>query len=389
MYNSNFIDLFSGCGGFSLGLLSAGWQGDFAIEKNKDAFNTYNHNLINEKNFNWPKWLEITNHDIENVMKHNTDRLSKLKIDLIVGGPPCQGFSTAGKRNANDPRNNLTNFYLQFIDIIKPNCIILENVKGITMNFDNSENTNYAKEIIKKLSINYDLFYQIINMSYFGIPQNRKRFILVGIKKKIQYKGNFFEEFFEWGAKSNHIIDAKSAISDFEIFKSGMVKCKENDNYFAIKYGEIQSEYQNIQRASAPSVPFDTRLANHKDLTIEKFKKIIDYCHENNFFNKSIPAEFKKSLKIQKQVVRVLNPNEPSPTITGAPEDLLHYSEPRVLTVRENARLQGFPDWYSFKGAYTTGGKRRQFEVPRYTQIANAVPPIFAEKLGRFLLEIL
>jgi DNA (cytosine-5)-methyltransferase 1 len=85
---------------------------------------------------------------------------------------------------------------------------------------------------------------------------------------------------------------------------------------------------------------------------------------------------------------RVLDPDKPAPTITSMPDDLLHYAEPRTLTVRENARLQTFPDWFAFQGKYTTGGDRRAREVPRFTQVANAVPPLLAELWGEVLLDI-
>lgn len=85
----------------------------------------------------------------------------------------------------------------------------------------------------------------------------------------------------------------------------------------------------------------------------------------------------------------MLDPNSQSPTITSIPDELVHYCEPRILTVREHARIQSFPDWYEFKGKYTSGGKRRKNEVPRYTQVGNAVPPLFAEQIGRAIKEVL
>jgi len=110
-----YIDLFAGCGGLSLGLHNSGlWKGIFAIEKSKDAFLTLEHNLIHKKNhFEWPNWLQQTNHDINFVLKKHKNELNQLKgkVDLVVGGPPCQGFSTAGKREESDKRNTLINSY--------------------------------------------------------------------------------------------------------------------------------------------------------------------------------------------------------------------------------------------------------------------------------------
>src|SRR5688572_23593519 len=113
--NLNYIDLFAGCGGISLGLHNAGWHGLFAIERSKDAFTTLEHNLINKKkHFEWVDWLAQTNHDINDVLKTKEKELRSLegKVKLVVGGPPCQGFSFAGKRNETDERNSLVHSYL-------------------------------------------------------------------------------------------------------------------------------------------------------------------------------------------------------------------------------------------------------------------------------------
>jgi len=105
-----YIDLFSGCGGFSLGLGNAGWTGLFAIEKDAMAFETFKHNLIDGKyaHFDWPEWLPQKHTTIQTLLRNNSERLKKLRgeVDLIAGGPPCQGFSMAGQRNHKDPRNN-------------------------------------------------------------------------------------------------------------------------------------------------------------------------------------------------------------------------------------------------------------------------------------------
>ena len=105
--------------------------------------------------------------------------------------------------------------------------------------------------------------------------------------------------------------------------------------------------------------------------------------------NTSISTEVRARFGLKKRALRVLDPDRPSPTITSMPDDLIHYSEPRTLTVRENARLQSFPDWYSFQGKYTTGGHLRKKEVPRFTQVANAVPPLVARAIGEMLLALM
>ena len=133
-----YIDLFAGCGGLSLGLHNAGWKGIFAIEKNSDAFKTLKYNLIdNKKHFDWPKWLPQESIEIDKAVELYKDKFLKLrgKVDLVAGGPPCQGFSMAGRRNESDQRNNLITSYIDFIKVIHPKILFFENVKGFTMEF--------------------------------------------------------------------------------------------------------------------------------------------------------------------------------------------------------------------------------------------------------------
>ena len=123
-----YIDLFSGCGGLSLGLQKSGCRGLFAIEKNHEAFLTLKHNLIDKhSHFDWPSWLAKKNHDIDDVISQYPSELQSLcgTIDLVAGGPPCQGFSMAGRRNEKDNRNKLISSYIEFISLVQPKNNIL------------------------------------------------------------------------------------------------------------------------------------------------------------------------------------------------------------------------------------------------------------------------
>ena len=130
----------------------------------------------------------------------------------------------------------------------------------------------------------------------------------------------------------------------------------------------------------------DTRLAKHWPHIVERFTKIIAECKAEGRLGVQLNREMRERHGINKMATRVLDPAKVAPTITSMPDDLLHYSEPRTLTVRENARLQTFPDWFAFQGKYATGGERRAKEVPRFTQVANAVPPLIAEMWGEVLM---
>ena len=185
----NYIDLFAGCGGLSLGLYNAGWHGLFAVEKNTDAFLTLENNLIKKKaHYAWPQWLEKSSLDIYEVIKKHSEQLRQLQghVDLVVGGPPCQGFSMAGSRKANDARNQLFMAYLEFIQLVKPNTLVFENVHGFTVAFPDDEGKKgdaYSKKITDALKEQgYQALGKLIDMSEYGVPQRRKRYILVASK---------------------------------------------------------------------------------------------------------------------------------------------------------------------------------------------------------------
>jgi DNA (cytosine-5)-methyltransferase 1 len=383
----NYIDIFAGCGGLSLGLHNAGWRGLFAIEKNPMAFATLKHNLIDNKHhFDWPKWLPLCPHDINEVLENfQADlRLLEGKVDLVAGGPPCQGFSFAGRRDEQDHRNQLVNSYARFVSLVKPRFIFFENVRGFTSKFvkRSSEGKVYSEEVISKLeSLGYSVEPNIIDFSNYGIPQTRKRFILVGV---LAGDAKSFIETLDKGKNSflkekglPHIVTAKEAISDLER-RHGEVKSPDSKNFMAGVYGKIETPYQKLLRGSYPSpIPDSHRFVNHKNTTIEKFK-----CYMTFPRNRNLSSASKRSLNIKKNCITPLAPDQPCPTLTTLPDDYIHYSEPRVLTVREFARLQSFNDWFEFCDKYTTGGTLRVQEVPRYTQVGNAIPPMFVEQVG-------
>ena len=401
----SFIDVFAGCGGLSLGLMQAGWKGLFAVERNEDAFSTLKNNLIdtqNELNFDWPEWLPKTTHDITTFVEKHAISLSALQnnVDMMVGGPPCQGFSTAGRRDPNDPRNQLTKSYLNLVKHIRPKIVLIENVRGITANFDDETSPdgklNYAKWIIEALSKEYDVKSELLDTSLFGVPQSRKRFFIIGYRKDLLDADETFAPFqlIERSRKAfleSKMIKApvvsKQALSDLEVAKMGLIESPDSKGYKAIKHAQPKTAYQKLMKAGHKGPVPDTRLARHKAHIVERFQEIIDICHAEGRLNKTISQELKEHYGLKKRVIRVLDPKSPAPTITSMPDDLIHYSEPRALTVRENARLQSFPDWYAFRGRYTTGGERRKIDVPRFTQVANAVPPLAAEAIGGALLK--
>ena len=400
MEKLKYIDLFAGCGGLSLGLHNSGcWKGLFAIEKNADAFETLEYNLIKKKkHFDWPNWLDQKNQDINQVIDNHTKHLISLKgkVDLVAGGPPCQGFSMAGRRIENDSRNDLINSYIKFIDLVRPKIIFFENVRGFTIGFKNNSKKGqaYSVHVVDQLEkLGYSVKGQLIDFSKYGIPQKRTRFILVGIQKdlitqnsKID-KETFFEKLEE--NKNDFLINKKlevnptleDAISDL-LQANGTVE-SETPNFKSGVYGKKDSKYQiHLRKYKKSKAKVNShRFAKHTETVKNRFQIAI-----NEELNS---AEYKERFKLKKSSTKILKKDKPTPTITTLPDDYIHYCEPRIMTVREYARIQSFPDTFHFKGKYTTGGKRRTQEVPRYSQIGNAIPPLFSEQSGLILNKLI
>lgn len=386
---ANYIDLFAGCGGLSLGLKNAGWNGIFAIEKNKDAFETLKFNLLtNSSHFNWPDWLPKTNHDIYDVLENYEEQLKQLQgtVDLVAGGPPCQGFSLAGKRIESDKRNNLVHAYIEFVKLVKPKMVFFENVHGFTIPFEN-DRVPFSVIVKENLEeIGYNVKSQVVDVSKMGVPQKRKRFILVGsLDNNVD---NFFTDLHNY---SKSFLENKGlmvevpideAISDL-LKENGVYKTKEFKRFDFGKYGKHTSAYEKYMSQNGGENPDSHRFANHKKETIELFKCL------QSLSDRVLRMTPKKdeSKRLKKRSVTVLKSGSICGTITSIPDDYIHYLEPRIMTVREMARIQSFPDSYKFFGKYTTGGQERKKDVPRYTQIANAVPPLFAEQVGIVIKE--
>ncbi len=402
--SKTFIDLFAGCGGLSLGLKKAGWRGVFAIEKSPDAFETLKHNLGSGKpdGFKWPEWLPQQAMTTSELIDTYQDKLRQLRgrVAMIAGGPPCQGFSFAGRRKSDDPRNELKKEYVSIVDLVRPKFLLFENVKGFSARFKDSEEKLHSDQVIEALEElewgGYHVFTQIVNAAAFGVPQLRARFILIAVRRDLfdaplsPFDGLdcFAAQFREKRKLNGHEISVKEAISDLEVSACGKIPSSETPDFHEINYRPdfATTTYQQLMRQGvSKGTPLNSvRLARHREGTLVRFTEILRDCPKGI----SLPREFREKYGLKKQCFTPLHPDKISKTITTLPDDLLHYAEPRILTVRETARLQSFPDSFEFKGKYTTGGSRRKEECPRYTQVGNAVPPLMAEALGQRIFEI-
>lgn len=415
-----FVDLFSGCGGLSLGLSQAGWIGRFALERATDAFETFKENFLGAGalfSFDWPIWLEQRAHSIEEVLDLHKHRLTQMKeeVDLVAGGPPCQGFSFAGRRLAKDPRNQLAQRYVDFVDCVKPKCLVLENVPGMNIAHKygrgKSRQTYYEKLMGALRDVGYVVSGRVLDAADFGVPQRRARIIAIGVRSDIVRQlacvskcnpidvlDGVFDAIKESGERQLAIhgmggyVTVREAISDLEVGPAKLKNTEEHEGtarrsgYRQVKYRGPRTPYQlEMSSGLAPLKMDSMRLACHRRHVEERFRKILETCPRGV----NLTPELRARLGILKHRTVPLHPDKPAPTLTTLPDDILHYLDPRILTVREYARIQSFPDWFRFKGKYTTGGALRRHECPRYTQVGNAVPPLLGRAIGAGLMATL
>lgn len=396
--NLRYIDLFAGCGGLSLGLHNAGYKGIFAVEKSEDAFATLQHNLIDKRNhFDWPEWLALSEWDIDALLKRKASSLRTLKgkVDLLAGGPPCQGFSMAGQRVAADARNALVHSYLSFVRLVVPRVILFENVYGFTVRHTTGNDDNqeaYSDVVVQALrKLGYaDAHGRMIDMSEYGVPQRRQRFIVIatreGLSGKIFQALESHRKTFLASKGLRAQTTVRMALSDLE-HRHGAVASPDSGGYDAGITSGPKNNFQRLLRISGLRryQPDSHRFVKHT----AQVRAVFAGMQRKAPRNKRLIGDLRIPFGIKKRSIILLAPDKPSLTITTIPDDFVHYSEPRVMTVRECARLQTFPDWFEFRGPYTTGGHKRRSKSPRYTQVGNAVPPLFAEQLGLAIKEAL
>ncbi len=268
------------------------------------------------------------------------------------------------------------------------------------MKFRNNhqKGVKYSQIVTEKLTEEgYNVYGKLVNFGDYGIPQKRTRFILVGIRNdltnsSIEKAKSFFQLIennkFSFLAKKELSIKPtiQEALSDL-IQKDDTFETPDRKGFKSSGYGQMDSNYQRFIRKENE----DVKIPNSHSFT-KHSQKVIDrlsYVQSVSIECKNISDDLKREIGLSTQVLIPLQPKEQSPTVTSHPDDMIHYSQPRILTVRECARLQSFPDWFHFKGKYTTGGKLRKFEVPRYTQVGNAIPPLFSEQAGLILKELI
>jgi DNA (cytosine-5)-methyltransferase 1 len=403
----NYIDLFAGCGGLSLGLHHAGWHGLFAIEKDSMAFETLEKNLCTSGSpyphfTHWPEWLPKTNHNISDLLD-NTSIVRKLKslrgkVSLVVGGPPCQGFSLGGARQVHDERNQLVYKHLDFVSLVLPDYVIIENVEGIARAFK-SDSDIAAKSvlymILKKLDkMEYNAGYFIARALDAGVPQDRRRVIIIGVKKKINSvvnPGIALEQFYKFSGlklreKYKLPIDRPITIGEAldDLAGDDFVDCPDSPKFQSARYLKANSKYQELMRKGikSGSIPNSHRFSKHGHKVLSLYENCLEKLEPGRVSRKFL---LENKTKTQKKFL--LGRDIHASTVTTHPDEHIHFKYPRNISLREMARLQSFPDDFFFYGRYTLNGERRKLDVSRCAQIGNAVPPFLGEALGNALNE--
>lgn len=358
------IDLFCGAGGFSQGFYQAGFKVLLGIDNDEEAIKTYGSNFPNSKSI-LADMRKMTGSSILSLARVEAD-----KVDVIIGGPPCQGFSLSGKREIDDERNSLYLSFHRIVDEIRPKIFVMENVPGMVNLFKGQIKEKIISDFEK---IGYKVFLKILTASDYGVPQHRKRAFFVGLNLD-----KYSEECFEYplpeygdGENLNGLFPLKpfvtteQAISDLDFVPDDEIL------QGPIDYRKApENEYQKSMRTGSRS------LNNHEIiLHKEKTRKIVSMVPDGGNY-KDLPQELWTTRKVHIAWTR-MNSKKPCFTIDTGHNHHFHYRANRVPTVRESARIQSFPDKFIFTGKKTS----------QLRQVGNAVPPLMAEALAKKITE--
>ncbi|MCY7331385.1 MAG: DNA cytosine methyltransferase [Pseudanabaena sp. CAN_BIN31] len=336
------VDLFCGCGGLSFGFLNAGYDIVLGIDHDINSLETF------KKNHKSSQVIcgDIMQIDTSEIEKHTNN----MNVDVLIGGPPCQGVSLSGHRLKEDPRNELFSSYLKIVSQLKPSAFVMENVPGLIGLFNGELKDFLLKEFQK---IGYAVSYKIMNAAEYGVPQSRKRVFFVGLLngKKFEFPQPLISE----------TITSFDALSDLP-----EKNLEDGSPYFY----PASKKYQELMRKESNGI-YNHQITNHS----EKTTSIISLVPDGGNY-KNLPLDLRQTRKVNIAWTR-LNSQKPSFTIDTGHRHHFHYVYDRIPTVRESARIQSFPDSFIFVGNKTS----------QYRQVGNAVPPLLAEVIAKKLLE--
>ncbi len=435
------IDLFCGAGGMSEGLIQAGFHILFSSDINEDVQRTYmnRHEQLGlvqgiNTHFHRGDIRELNGvmirEAIQNLEIFHNQKVPE--IDAIFGGPPCQGFSRAGRRNPNDPRNMLFKEYLRVINEVRPKYVILENVAGFTdtkfYGFVGVTGHLYEDgELVPDILRNeFDLIGyntlepQILNAANFGVPQRRNRIIVMAYRKDVsapRYPTPIFLD--------NNVLTITDAVSDLIRDKDVRSEIFNEESKFQRESKIGRTPDINGNTIASEGIMHNNELSRHLPIIQERFSlfregedgnelksrimtegidisnypALLAHCskvtgmsvEEISFVYRkgNISKELVDVLLTKKNIRTRLDRTKPAATVMTIPDDYISPFEPRTFTVRELARMQSFDDSFEFLGKRTTGGLRRRVEIPQYSQVGNAVPPLLAKAIASEIMRVL
>jgi DNA (cytosine-5)-methyltransferase 1 len=363
------IDLFSGCGGMSLGFQMAGMPTTVASEIDEWAGDTFERNHPNTK---------LLRGDIRDIKDWDALVPSAVRecVDGVIGGPPCQGFSLSGNRDRHDPRNSLFMDFLRCVKHFRPKFFVMENVKGL-LSMKTADGSSVIEIILDEFSkAGYKTSYSVLNSAWFGAPQLRERVFIIGVAEEYPFNESLI--FPQQEIQFDDYVTVEMAISDLPPIESG--EGSERQVYHTTP----QNDYQIWARQNSEGV-FNHVAMRHTDRLIERFKvikagqSVADVSEEHSALKRGNPKI--KSGKVFGQNNMRVFPSLPSPTVAASfQSNFIHPYLNRNFTAREGARLQSFPDNYIFMGRRTTMSWEKS--LSQYQQIGNAVPPLLAKAIA-------
>ncbi len=319
-----YIDLFCGAGGLSLGFEQAGFRNVFSVEFNPDFAKTYKRNFQNHT---------LLVEDIRDLKENTISELTgETEIDVVIGGPPCQGFSIAGnigRTFIDDERNRLFKEFVRVVSHVKPKMFVMENVAAMATHLK-GRTIRAVVEAFQDVGIGYDVQWDVLNSVNYGVAQERRRIVVVGTRKDLNLK-------FEYPPMQKEVYTVKDVIGDLPPLASG--ETSDIPNHVAMK---------------------------HSAQMLEKMSYVKDGGNRND-----IPLELRPVSGDVRKYIRY-NSKKPSVCITGDMRKVFHYDQNRALTSRELARIQSFPDEFIFEGS----------SIQIQQQIGNAVPPKLANQIA-------
>lgn len=386
MSKCKIMDLFSGAGGLSYGFEKAGCEVVLAIEKDAWAVDTYRLNHVNQNIIE----ADITKLPDDYFLQYRN------KVDIVMGGPPCQGFSIAAsnRRKMDDSRNILYQYFLKAVGVINPSIVLIENVKEI-VGYKLPDGTKIVEDIKDFFTAHgYSFDCTILNCRKYGIPQDRKRFFFLAIKE-VDKKFSFdIEHLMKRFIQPE--ISFNDAVSDLPI-----VRAKQYEEGAVLNYeGKPKNTFQKRMRNDSKKL-YNHIPMQHTDKTVQKFEFLLEKRGVD------LPEELRPRVRSHTDLVsgasycqnhRIIDGDKVSPTITASfYSSFIHPTQPRNITVREAARIQTFPDTFVFCGKKTTLSKKllakkgifEELHLDQFNQVGNAVPPLMAQHLAEICMEFL